>query len=103
MEKTTYYVSVGSGDILQDPKAASFEFEIRATPEELNELEELFEERAEASYGTARRAVIPYVEYHHDKENDAYDRSMRDIYLLLHRLGTPETRRHIESMNILPE
>ncbi|WP_409345818.1 hypothetical protein [Paenibacillus sp. MBLB4367] len=101
MDKTTYYVSVGSGQILQDESAAAFEFEIQATDDELNKLQELFEETAEAEISTARRGVTPYLEYSFDKENDLYDYNLREIYRMLHDLGTPETREHIESMHVL--
>lgn len=100
MEKKTYYVSVGSGDILRQEEAANFEFEIQATEDDLNKLEELFEEKEEAETGSMRRSVTPYYEYHNDGENDAYDASLKQIYRLIHQLGTPETRAHIESMNL---
>lgn len=102
MDKKTYYVSVGSGDIIRQEDAANFEFEIHATEEELNKLEELFEEKEEADNGSARRAITPYYEYHHDGENDAYDASLREIYKLIHKLGSAETKAHIESMNLNP-
>lgn len=100
MDKKTYYVSVGSGDIVRREDATNFEFEIQANDEELNKLEELFEDKEEAETGSARRAVTPYYDYHHDGENDAYDASLKDIYKLIHSLGTPETKAHIESMHL---
>jgi hypothetical protein len=100
LDKKTYYVSVGSGDIVREEGSANFEFEIQATDEELNELEELFEEKEEADNGSARRALTPYYEYHNDGENDAYDTSLGAIYKLIHKLGTTETKNHIESMNL---
>lgn len=102
MDKKTYYISVGSGDIVRQEDATNFEFEIHATEDELNKLEELFEEKEEAENGSARRALTPFYEYHNDGENDAYDASLSDIYALIHKLGTPETRAHIESMNLNP-
>jgi transcriptional/translational regulatory protein YebC/TACO1 len=100
MDKKTYYISVGSGDIVRQDDITDFEFEIQANEEELNELEELFEEKEEAEADGFRRAVTPYKEYHHDEENDAYDSALRDIYKLIHKLGTPETKAHIDSMQL---
>ncbi|MDF2962698.1 MAG: hypothetical protein K0S39_4433 [Paenibacillus sp.] len=101
-EKKTYYVAVGPGDILEPAHMhENFEFEIRATDEERDQLQELFEESQEAHDDTIARAVIPFREYHNDKENDAADYYLTQIYRKLHELGTPETRSHIESMNIL--
>ncbi|PZD94089.1 hypothetical protein DNH61_19210 [Paenibacillus sambharensis] len=95
-----FYVSVGAGQILEDPGAAAYELEIRANEEELNKLQELFEELSSMDeaqvfhfvkhpYGTATRGEI----------NDGYEGILADIYKLLHMLGTDETKRHIESMH----
>jgi hypothetical protein len=102
--KKTYYVAVGPGEILQPQhtETGNFEFEILATDEELDQLQELFEESQEANDDTAVRAHIPFREYHNDKENDAADYYLAQIYLKLHELGTPETKAHIETMNVLP-
>jgi len=37
----------------------------------------------------------------YDKENDAYDYYNKEIYRMIHDLGTEETKKHIESMGIL--
>ncbi|WP_426452398.1 hypothetical protein ACP26L_10090 [Paenibacillus sp. S-38] len=102
MDKKTYYIAVGSGEILEPADSTgNFEFEIQATDEEIDQLAELFEDQDDAEGDTAVRAVIPYRLYHKDKENDVYDANLEEIYRMLHKLGTPETRSHIESMNIL--
>ncbi|WP_284640845.1 hypothetical protein [Paenibacillus silviterrae] len=102
MDKKTYYIAVGSGEILEpEDMIGNYEFEIEATEEEIDQLQELFEEASEAQQATAFRSHIPYREYHRDKENDIYDFNLTAIYRKLHELGTPETRKHIESMNVL--
>jgi hypothetical protein len=102
LEKKTYYVSVGGGEILEPSNMlGNYELEIEATEEEIDLLSELFEESEEAGQDTAARAIIPYRLYHNDKENDAYDDNLIEIYRKLHELGTEETKRHIESMGIL--
>jgi hypothetical protein len=102
-EKKTFYVSVGQGEILEPASMnGNFEFEIMATEEERDQLEELFEESMEAQDDTLARALIPNREYHNDKENDAADYYLAQIYQKLHELGTPETKSHIESMKVLP-
>ncbi|GIP33964.1 hypothetical protein [Paenibacillus sp. J2TS4] len=102
MEKKTYYVAVSHGEILPEPPF-NYEFVIQATDDELDKLQELFEDTSEAATSTAARATIPFREYSHDKENDWYDTNLQQIYQALHYLGTPETRKHIESMNVLPQ
>lgn len=101
MEKRTYYVAVGSGDILEEKGAASFEFEIEATPEEIRELETLFEEREREDLAAFVRAHIPIMLYHKDGPNDDYDEDLREIYRKIYELGTPETKRHMEQLGIL--
>ncbi|MFB6367491.1 hypothetical protein ACFCP7_26285 [Paenibacillus elgii] len=100
MEKKTYYIAVGSGEV-QEPEEATgnFEFEIQATEEEVDKLQDMFEELAMNEEDTAMRATIPYREYRPDKESDG---NLTEIYRMLHELGTPDTRRHIEAMNVLP-
>ncbi|MCP3775084.1 hypothetical protein NLX71_17565 [Paenibacillus sp. MZ04-78.2] len=100
MEKKTYYIAVGSGE-KQEPEEATgnFEFEIQATEEEVDKLQDMFEELALNEENTAVRATMPYREYRSDKENDEH---LTGIYRMLHELGTPDTRRHIEAMNVLP-
>ncbi len=103
MEKKTYYIAVGSGEILEpEDVTGNFEFEIRATEEEVDKLQEIFEELAMNEEDTAARALIPFREYHLDKENDAYDWNLTELYRMLHELGTPDTKSHIEAMNVLP-
>jgi len=103
LEKKTYYISVGAGEILEpEDVTGNFEFEISATEEEVDKLQELFEDKEIDEEDTAVRALTPYREYHNDPENDAYDWTLVEIYKMLHELGTPDTRKHIETMNILP-
>ncbi|MFC4600440.1 hypothetical protein [Cohnella hongkongensis] len=99
-ERRTYYVSVGPGQILEDPEAASFEFEIRANEAEIDKLQELFQEAQDADEdeifnysGSPTISDTP--------DNETYAALSRTIYRMLHELGTDETKRHIESMNIL--
>jgi len=98
--RRTYYVAVGPGQILTDPEAASFEFAIRATEAEIDKLQELFQEAQDADEdeifaysGSPSVADTPH--------NELHESLLSDIYRMLHELGTSETRKHIESMNIL--
>jgi hypothetical protein len=101
MERKTYYVAVGSGEIHEDKTVASYEFEIEATEEEAEQLSELFETTNSASHHSFWRSHTPYVPYHHDAENDAYDEALKAVYKKIHELGKPATKNHIETMNIL--
>jgi DNA-binding FadR family transcriptional regulator len=99
-ERKTYYVAVGARQILEDQEAAAFEFAIRANEEELDKLQELFEESQDADEDEAFsfRGLPTVSDVPH---NDTYDALIKEIYHMLHKLGTHETKLHIESMNVL--
>ncbi|MFC5529316.1 hypothetical protein [Cohnella yongneupensis] len=99
-DRKTYYVSVGAGQVLEDKEAAPFELVIRANEEELNQLQELFEETSSTDEaGAFTLEGSPMVS---DSPEDAtYDGLIHSVYELLYELGTDETKRHIESMGIL--
>jgi len=98
--RRTYYVAVGPGQILTDRGAASFEFSIQATEAEIDKLEELFQEAEDANEDEIfDYSGSPLVS--DSPENETYDALLQNIYRMLHDLGTDETKRHIESMNIL--
>jgi hypothetical protein len=103
-ERKTYYVSVQAGSVLEDPKVASYELEIQASEEELNKLQELFEE-----YSSADEAEMIHFHKHPfgtapvDRMNAMTDHYIEEIYKLLYRLGTSDTKRHIDSMGLFPE
>lgn len=99
MEKKTYYIAVGSGEMPEPEEATgNFKFEIQATEEEVVKLQEMFEELTTNEEDTAMRATISN---RSDKENNADGWSLTEIYRMLHELGTPDTRKHIEAMNVI--
>ena len=102
MEKQTYYVSVASGDILNDKTDSPYEFEIEANEDDIKRLQDLFNHKDKADWGTFVLSHIPIVPYHKlDKENDDYDANMYAIYKLIYELGTPETKREMERQGIV--
>lgn len=66
--KKTFYVSVGSKQIVDEADEINFDFEIKATDEEIDKLAELFEVIDESDEQTHFRALLPFKEYHKDKE-----------------------------------
>lgn len=99
--KKRYYVAVSSGEILEDQGASSYNFEIDADEADVFKLSELFDITDTDSRLSLYRAHVPAMSYHEDKNNDDYDDHMKQIYQLIHDLGTKRTRDHIESMGIL--
>jgi hypothetical protein len=101
MDRKTYYVTVQHAEIMEDPTAFNFDFVIEANDEELDQLQELFENTAEAELSTYRRVYIPSPIDQFDEENTFYDDNLREVYKKIHQLGHPETKAQIEKMHIL--
>ncbi|NRD76233.1 hydrolase [Bacillus sp. BRMEA1] len=101
-QKKTYYIDVGTGHITKSATDSTWSFKIQATDEEITDLRELFDQNYSTEWQNFIRSHVPFLEYHYDKENDAYDRTIQQVYGMLYKLGDEEAKRHIESMNILP-
>ncbi len=96
-----YYVSVGAGQILEDPTAAAYELAIQANEEELNKLQELFEELASMEEAEAIHFLKhPFANVSRERMTEESWGLTTQIYKLLHELGTDETKAHIDSMHI---
>ncbi|GAB2701523.1 hypothetical protein ACFQWB_05875 [Paenibacillus thermoaerophilus] len=103
MERKRYYVSVQGKSVLEGQGDAAYEFEINATRAEVDQLQELMNDQWDADDASFFRAFIPGLPYHNDRANDAYDYTLREIYGLIHKLGTKQTKRTIESMGVLED
>jgi hypothetical protein len=102
-QKKTYYIDVGSGEITRSATSSTWSYQIQANDEEITQLRELFDQNYSTEWQNFFRAHVPYVQYHHDRENDAYDDTIQQVYGMIYELGDEEAKRHIESMNILPK
>ena len=101
MEKRTYYINVGTGEVLEDSTALDYEFEISATEDDIAKLQELFEETDNSSQGSYGTSWLPWKVYYSNEANQEYDYYLTEVYRTLHRLGSEQTKRHIETMNVL--
>ncbi|RLQ97852.1 hydrolase [Falsibacillus albus] len=100
-QKRTYYIEVGSGEISSSSTDSPWNFKIEATDEEITKLREIFDSNYATDEQGFFRSHVPYIQYHYDRENDAYDRNLQQVYQMIHDLGDEEARNHIESMGIL--
>ncbi len=99
--KKTYYISLGSGEISLISTASPWNYKIEASEDEIVQLREYFDQIYSSDWQGFLRAHVPYVEYHYDPTNDAYDETMQKVYSLIHKLGDEETKEHITSQGIL--
>ncbi|KKK36220.1 hydrolase [Mesobacillus campisalis] len=100
--RKTYYIDVASGEISQSRTASTWNFQIQANDEEITRLREEFDCSHSSGVENFLRAHVPFLEYHHDRQNDEQDASLKRIYAMIHQLGDQEAKKHIESMGILP-
>lgn len=101
-QKKTYYIDVGTGEISQSETSSAWNYKINATDEEIIQLREYFDQNYSTDWQNFFRSHVPVVQYHYDRENDAYDRTSQKIFQMLYDLGDEEAKTHIKSMNILP-
>lgn len=101
-EKKIYYVDLNSESILPEP-IDSPSFVIHATKKEVEVLQAVMDDKYEADLETYVRSHIPYLEYHHDPENDHYDASQKVLYSIIYLLGDEAAKQHIKQMGILED
>ncbi|WP_335871352.1 hydrolase [Bacillus sp. 2205SS5-2] len=100
--KRTYYIGISTGEISSSSTDSPWEFKISANDEEITYLRDLFDSNYSTDWQSFFRAHVPYIQYHYDRENDAYDQNLQQIYATIYELGDEEAREHIGKMNILP-
>ncbi|SFJ32009.1 MULTISPECIES: hydrolase [unclassified Bacillus (in: firmicutes)] len=101
MDKKTYYISVANGEISQAKTANTYSFTIEATDEEILRLREYFDNAYREDLGTFVRSHVPFVEYHHDSNNDRYDEQLQKAYRMIYELGDNEAKELIAQMGII--
>jgi hypothetical protein len=104
MDKNIYWVNVSDQEIVPQGETQNHEFEIRATEQEITELRGRFDDLAKADNKLLNRAKTPYEplpEPDQEVKNASYDEQLISVYRLIHELGVPQTKTHIERMNII--
>lgn len=101
MKRTTYYVSIGNGEISQVKTASTYSFAIQATEEEIIKLREIFDGAYVEDMHSFWRSHVPFLEYHHDRPNDEYDERLQQAYKMIYELGDHETKELIAQMGII--
>ena len=99
--RKTYYVSVAAGQVLEDPEVAPYELAIEATEQERDGLKALFAEISSMDEASmVHFHSSPFGTASLDEINQGYEGLIQQIYTLIYRLGTDETRAHIDSMTM---
>lgn len=100
-EKKTYYIGIATGEITKSAVSSPWDFKIEANEQEIHHLRECFDKMDSTEWKNFFRAHIPFVEYHHDKENDHYDELLKQVYSIIYKLGDYEAKQAIDSMGII--
>jgi len=102
--RQVYYVDVQARRLYTQPDISSYHLVITANDYEVRAIEEQFRNINERDEHSLQRMVLFSVadeEQPVGPNNDALNDNMRTLFSLLHERGTEETRKFIESMNIL--
>ncbi|TJY42016.1 hypothetical protein E5161_12555 [Cohnella pontilimi] len=100
MDKERYYVSVSAHTITTEPSMTD-QLTVLATPRERDHLATLLQQEEQADDETHMRAIIPYKSADHDQATKHYNSNLLHIYKYIYKIGTTETKRHIEYMDII--
>ncbi|EKN66527.1 hypothetical protein BABA_15497 [Neobacillus bataviensis LMG 21833] len=103
LPKHSYYINIQSHEIAREPFGSEWNFKIEATDRQITSLKQLFDDNDKTDWESYIRSHIPFLEYHHDPQNQEYDVRMVIIYAILYQLGDTKTRAHIQEMGILNE
>ncbi|WP_170008005.1 hydrolase [Bacillus fonticola] len=100
-EKKTYYINLGNGEISRSGTSSEWNFTVEATDDEIVKLRECFDSMHSSNWQSFLRAHVPYVQYHYDRENDAYDRTLMEVYQMVHELGDDSAKQWVEQSGML--
>jgi hypothetical protein len=103
MGRKTYYISLAEGSISQVSTASSWDYQIQATDDEITHLREIFDQNYSSDWQGFWRAHIPYVQYHFDKTNDAYDNGLQQAFKMIYELGDEATKAHIKNQGLMDD
>lgn len=103
MEKKTYYVNVGTGEISQIKYGNNHHFTIQATQDDVQLLRGKLNQMDDGNMSAYGRAHVPILAYHHDEGNDIYDEGLTEAFKMIYQLGDEEAKQHIDDMGILTD
>jgi hypothetical protein len=108
MDKHKYYVTIQSGtntaEVRDDnffEEGMSFDFELECSPEEAQQLQNLFMKGSDEDFKSYLDGHIPFPTDKPEKDNDQYTQTLLEIYQRIYDYGTEETKSKIEKMGVL--
>lgn len=99
--KKLFYVSVQGRSVLEDPEAASYEWTVEASPEEAEELRRQLSSVQEAEEDGFMGYVYPWPDTPEADVNAKYSDHVSRLYEEIYRLGTSDTRKHMQMSQLI--
>lgn len=100
-DKKTYFVTVDTEEIREvSVPQAGIEYEVNATLDEIKEVEMLFTEKNKNAQEAAKYLAKPFDEWGTEAERQGYDDYLVRIFRKLYELGTIETQKKINELNL---
>lgn len=78
-------------------------YTIEADDMEIFQLRKKFNDIQDADAGTYIRSHVPFVPYHQDGENDAYDQGLQEVIDIIYELGTDKTKQDLQEIGLYKE
>ncbi|MFS0751857.1 hypothetical protein [Oceanobacillus sp. 1P07AA] len=97
-----YYVAIDTKEIRTfSVPDNEIEFEIKATDEQILEIREIFSRLEKESKNAMKYIGLkPFDEWGVDDERNNYKQDIKNLFLLLNKLGTEDTKRKLSEMGI---
>lgn len=99
--KKHFFITVNTEDIRETSVPDGIEYEVIATPQEVDEIRQLFREMNQDSKNAVKFLAKPFHEWGADEKREQYDEHLMAIYQRIYDLGTEETRKNINEMGII--
>ncbi|MGM8211938.1 hydrolase [Virgibacillus sp. W0430] len=99
--KEKYYVSLASREISRSRYHNNDDFTIYATEDEIEQLRSKLDAMYHADFNAYWRAHVPFMHYHNDKANEAYDGQVTQVFQMLYELGDEKTKEYIAETGVL--
>lgn len=98
--RKSYFVSISKQEITDISIPGSNGFEIKATDDDIVELNRLFNKKDDHGTTAVEYLAKPFNEWGADDERDEFESYLMSVYRKLYELGTNETREQIKTMDI---
>lgn len=107
MKKQKYYVnlhqlSMDAISPVKIPDPALIQYEIEATPEELQQMEFVLEETQSHDMELRNLFTLRHFDDNlADEDRNEFQSGLNKVFEMIYKLGTPETKRQIEEIGLL--